>query len=257
VRTIVAYSFVAALSLTACTASGSSTPPPVASPVAAIDSEVPVEAGTGLGGYGDRLRLVTLGDGYTAGTSTPVPGRDSWPAQLVQMMAHSDVRLRPVANLALSGQSSGDVRESQLPQVESLKPDVVTVQVGANDIFSSIELEQYEENMAVILDGLLDFLPPDRIFVITTPDHELTVRGKQRAEQLRDPTEVADFNAVLTEVADERGITVVDIAPVYELVEEDPSLVLDGGPDPTARQYAGWVQVIGQQMRQALVSPVP
>lgn len=205
-----------------------------------------------------------MGDGYTAGTSTLVPGRDSWPAQLVQVMARSDVRLRPVGNLAVSGDSSGDVLGNsgdvlggQLSQVESLQPDIVTVQVGANDIFNGTPLEVYEQNMGDILDGLLEILPKERIFVVTTPDHELTVRGKRRAEQLRVHTRVEDFNAALSEVAGERGISVVDISPVYELVVEDPSLVLGGGPYPSAHQYAGWAQIIGQQVRQALIPASP
>ena len=125
----------------------------------------------------EPLRLVTLGDAYTAGTDTGAPKRDSWPAQLVQAMERGDVRLRLVDNLADSGQTSEYVLDEQLPQVESLHPDVVTVQVGVNDIVARRQFEDYDRNVTRILDELLLILPPERIFVITTPDHTLTERG--------------------------------------------------------------------------------
>ena len=97
---------------------------------------------------------MTLGDAYTAGTDTGAPKRDSWPAQLVQAMERGDVRLRLVDNLADSGQTSQNVLDEQLPQVESLHPDVVTVQVGVNDIVAR-EFEAYRANVTRILDELL------------------------------------------------------------------------------------------------------
>ena len=54
------------------------------------------------------------------------------------------------------------------------------------------------------------------------------------------------------EVAGERGIAVIDIAPVNELVAGDPSLVSSAtGPIRRAKQYAGWVEVIGPHIRRA------
>ena len=126
----------------------------------------------------EPLRLVTLGDAYTAGTDTLAPKRDSWPAQLVQAMERGAIPLRLVGNLAESGQTSEDVIRTQLRQLEALRPDVVTLQVGVNDIMANDwSLDEYRSNLATILDELLAALPPHRIFVITTPDHTLTSWG--------------------------------------------------------------------------------
>jgi lysophospholipase L1-like esterase len=215
--------------------------------------------------YNERLRLVTLGDGYTAGTSTGAPKRDSWPAQLVQVMAHTDTRLQLAGNLALGSRTSEYVLNDQLPQVGPLQPDLVTLQVGANDIitvgaggsFSGARLDEYRDNVSDILDGLLEILPADRIFVITIPDHNLTEKGQKIGPPDPGNDDVSEANAALAEVAGERGVAVVDISPVYELVVNDPSLVLAGGPDPSARQFAGWVQIIGRRIREALSAPQP
>ncbi len=68
---------------------------------------------------------------------------------------------------------------------------------------------------------------------------------------------VAEFNATLEAVAAAHGIVVVDISPVYEAAATDPSLILHGGPWPSARQYAGWVELIGQKMRHSLTVASP
>lgn len=264
VRRFVAWSVVAALSLAACTTAGSGTASP---------TEVVVASGTASAAVGgaaagpsseigtpaevaEPLRLVTLGDAYTAGTDTIAPKRDSWPAQLVQAMERGDVRLRLVDNLADSGKTSQDVLDEQVPQVESLHPDVVTLQVGVNDIIAQ-EFEDYRTNISLILDALLLIVPPGQLFAITTPDHTLTERGGDWGPREAGRAAVDEANAALQAVAQERGITVIDISEVNERVTDDASLVIDDGPYPTAKQYAGWVEAIGPQMRRVLAAREP
>ena len=176
VNRFIAWSLVAALSLAACTGAGSSTPSPQASPPAA--SSVPAEVdpvAADVPGYDKPLRLVTLGDGYTDGSGTSSPGRDSWPSQLVDAMRRGGLDVVWL-NLAEQSHTSDIVVEEQLGQVASLAPDVVTLQVGVNDIISG-DTSFYRQNIELILDELLDILPADRIFAITTPDHTLTDYG--------------------------------------------------------------------------------
>jgi lysophospholipase L1-like esterase len=206
----------------------------------------------------EPLRLVTLGDAYTAGTHTLAPKRDSWPAQLVAAMEQGDVPLRLVDNLADSGQTSEDVIRSQLPQLEALVPDVVTLQVGVNDIIArDIGLDDYRRNVTAIVDQLLVELAPWHIFLITTPDHTLTARGADWGSRESGHADVLASNEILEEVGSERGVTVVDIGPVNRLASQDASLVIGEGPYPSAKQYAGWVEIIGPAMRRVLIGMEP
>jgi lysophospholipase L1-like esterase len=189
---------------------------------------------------------VALGDAYTAGTGTLAPRRDSWPAQLAAAMEHGDVRLRLVDNLADSGQTSEDVLRSQVPQLEALVPDVVTLQVGVNDIIArDISLVDYRTNLNAIVAELLADLPSCRIFLVTTPDHTLTMRGADWGSREAGHADVVAANRILADVAAAHGVEVIDIAPVNALADDDASLVIGDGPYPTAKQYAGWVEVIG------------
>ena len=65
------------------------------------------------------LQYVALGDSYTIGTS--VEETERWPNQLVAAVGSNVLELK--ANLAVTGYTSRDVIEFQLPQLEQLRPD--------------------------------------------------------------------------------------------------------------------------------------
>jgi len=263
VRSLIAWTLVAALFLAACSADGSSKPSPEASLEAVLVTGAEGgEAGRPTITAAERAielkRLVALGDAYTAGFGTAAPRRDSWPSQLAEALKRGDVRLW-VTNLATSGYTSSQVLDEQLGQVAAYEPDVVTLQVGANDILTG-ETEWYRENVSVILDELLLILPPEQIFAITTPDHTLTAWGDAYGPREIGSAAVAELNGTLSDVAGERGIEVIDIGLVNELVATDSSLVVKAVPPvpyPTAKQYAGWVEVIGPHIHGALSADEP
>jgi lysophospholipase L1-like esterase len=204
------------------------------------------------------IRLVTLGDGYTEGTRTAAPRRDSWPAQLAESLERSGMTV-VLRNLAEQGNTSGDLLDDKLDQVPALQPDVVTVQVGVNDIIAH-ETDRYHENISRILDELLTILPAEHIFAITTPDHSLTEWGQRTGAADTEGAAVAEVNATLREVAEARDIAVIDIGQVNQLVASDPGLVVQlDPPEPygTAKQYAGWAELIGLQVHRALAAYEP
>jgi hypothetical protein len=157
-------------------------------------------------------------------------------------------------NLAQEGHPSIQVLEEQLRDLASYEPDIVTLQVGLNDIVSHDD--DYSQNVAAILDELLTFLEPGQIFAVTTPDHTLTEWGRERGSH----EAVEALNASLKAEAEARGITVIDIGPVNERVSLDQSLLAVADPPvpyPTAKQYAGWAELIGPYVYDALIHRRP
>jgi hypothetical protein len=198
---------------------------------------------------------VTLGDSYTFGTGTDAPMRDSWPAQLRATMIQRGGMRVYLRNLAQESSPSGQVLEEQVIEVAGHEPDVVTLQVGVNDIVGD-ETDWYSGNIGAILDELLLILPPERIFAITTPDHKLTEWGQAYGS----PEAVAALNSILYEEASARSIEVIDIGPVNERVALDESLLVQSEPPtpyPTAKQYAGWAEAIGPYLYDALTTAQP
>ena len=115
------------------------------------------------------LRYVALGDSYTIGTSVATAER--FPDQLVAALGPDEPSLALIANLGVNGYTSADLIRDELPALDGLEPEFVTVLIGVNDVVQGVPADRYEANVVTILDALLARLPPDRIVTIAIPDY--------------------------------------------------------------------------------------
>jgi lysophospholipase L1-like esterase len=185
-------------------------------------------------------RYVALGDSYTVGTA--VSSNDSWPSQLVGRL---NGRLELVANLGVNGYSTDDLIAAELPALDDLDPEFVTVQIGVNDVVRGVPQVTYAANVELILDELLERLTPARILAVATPDYTLTPAGSSFGDPAQQSAEIARFNDVLRIAAEARGIAfVADIYEISRRVASDPALVSGDGLHPSGAQYALWVDAI-------------
>jgi acyl-CoA thioesterase I len=196
---------------------------------------------------GARVRYVALGDSYTIGTS--VEAAERWPNQLVERIA--DLEL--VGNPAVNGYTSADLIADELPRLDTLDPELVSVLIGVNDVVQGVTDSQYATNVAVILDDLLGRLPEERIVCVATPDYTRTPRGGDYGDPAEQSDGIVRFNAILREACEQRGITFVpDIFEISQEVTGDPSLVASDGLHPSAAQYGRWVDAIEPVVRSLL-----
>lgn len=195
----------------------------------------------------DRVRYVALGDSYTIGTA--VPEADRWPNQLV---ARID-QLELVGNPAVNGFTSADVIATELPQLDHLRPELVTLLIGVNDVVQGVPDSAYAGNVAVILEELLTRLPPERVVCVATPDYTRTPRGADYGDPARQSAAIRRVNAILGEACESRGIAFVpETFDISQAAAEDPSLVADDGLHPSGEQYRRWVDVMEPVMRRLL-----
>lgn len=206
------------------------------------------------GGSGAALRYVALGDSYTIGTS--VGAADRWPERLVAALETGPTagapRLAPVTNLGVNGWTSGNVVQGQLPKLDALRPEFVSLLIGVNDVVQGVPESQYRANLGTIFDDLRSRLPADRILVVTTPDYTVTPAGADYGDPTTQRAGIARDNAILTELAGQRGIAVVDIFDISERAATDRSLVASDGLHPSGGQYALWVERIAPVVRHLL-----
>jgi lysophospholipase L1-like esterase len=194
----------------------------------------------------EALRYVALGDSFTFGDG--VRQMDRWPNQLVRIL-RPELDLDLVANLAARTVASKQLIEQQLPKLQQLEPDFVSVQVGGNDAYFAYPPDDYAANMRTILDEVLAVVPAERVVVVTTPDFTLTeVEGAADEAEARS-ARVAQLNEIVTQVAADRGVATVDISPVADRVTSDPTLVASDGSHPSAKQYAGWADLVAPTVR--------
>lgn len=195
------------------------------------------------------IDYVALGDSYTIGTSVRNDAR--WPNQLVRAL-RPQVRLRLLENLGVNGSTSADVISEQLPELDGLGPDLVSILIGVNDVVQGIAVETYRENVRVILDDLHGRLPVGRILVVSTPDYTLTSAGSEYPDPEGQSARIREVNDILRTEAEVRGLTFVDITPVANEVPSDSSLVARDGLHPSYKQYSGWVELIAPAVREML-----
>lgn len=98
----------------------------------AADREVLVTVGEA--GFAARTFLA-LGDSFSEGVGDPGPGGGwrGWADRAAERMADSSPGLR-YANLAIRGKVLRQVIEDQVPAAEAMRPDLVSLAVGGNDL---------------------------------------------------------------------------------------------------------------------------
>ncbi|MEO6207114.1 MAG: SGNH/GDSL hydrolase family protein, partial [Candidatus Limnocylindrales bacterium] len=153
----------------------------------------------GPGSPGSGLRYVALGDSYTIGTS--VGGRERFPDQLVAALGTEPPVLDLVANLGVNGYTSADLIADELPALEGLDPEFVTVLIGVNDVVQGVPGDRYETNVVTILDALLARLPPERIITIAIPDYTVTPAGADFGDPTAQSNGIRANNAIMERLA--------------------------------------------------------
>jgi lysophospholipase L1-like esterase len=187
---------------------------------------------------GRPLRYVALGDSYTIGTS--VGEAERWPNQLVGRQP----ALALLANLGVNGYTSADVIREELPELDALRPQVLTLLIGVNDVVQGVPPETYRRNVERILDDLVRRVGAGHVLVVTTPDYTVTPAGGDYGDPARQAAGIRANNAIETAAAEARGVRVVDIYEISLGAAVDRGLVAGDGLHPSGRQYGLWVDAI-------------
>ena len=188
------------------------------------------------------MRYVALGDSYTIGTS--VPAADRWPDRLVVALGPNEPTLELVANLGVNGYTSADLIRDELPALDDLRPEFVSVLIGVNDVVQGVRPDGYTANVVRILETLLARLVPTRIVAVATPDYTVTPAGGDYGDPRQQRERIVAANSTLAQAAIARGIAFVDIFDLSLRAAGDRSLVADDGLHPSGAQYGLWVERI-------------
>jgi lysophospholipase L1-like esterase len=188
------------------------------------------------------LRYVALGDSYTIGTS--VPAEDRWPDRLVAALAVGEPTLALVANLAVNGSTTADVIREQVPELDALRPEFVSLLIGVNDVVRGVSLATYDVRAATILDDLLRTVPADRIVTVAIPDYTVTPAGADYGDPAQRHDAIVAANAAMARRSADRGIAWVDTFDLSLRASSDRRLVASDGLHPSGAQYALWVDRI-------------
>ena len=159
-------------------------------------------------GEAEPLRLVTLGDGYTAGTDTATARRDSWPAQLAAAM---DARRPAPAPRGQPGRERSHQRGRRArpaaPGGGARRRTWSRSRSGSTTSSPGTSASRTTASTwPASLTRCSTMLPPDRIFLITTPDHTLTRARRRLRLRARPAARTSpEANAILADAGSRAG----------------------------------------------------
>ena len=129
--------------------------------------------------------------------------------------------------------------------VELLKPDLVTILIGVNDLVQRRPAEHYRASLVTIYDhvGALG-LPPGRAVATSIPDWSVVPAARNYGDVTRIRFLTEAFNYIAHEEADSRGFKWIDITAVSLSGLGSAGWIASDDLHPGDSQYAAWAEVI-------------
>lgn len=186
-------------------------------------------------------RYLALGDSFTIGTgATPA---QSFPAVLVARWKAAG-RTVALSDPAVNGYTTDDLISRELPLATTVKPTLVTVLIGANDIVRGWTAERYRGQLQRIYAGLAAAgVPGGAIVALPQPDWSISPAAAPfgRPAELRAAIET--FNGIAKEEVERAGGRYIDLFPLMRR-QVDAAMLAPDGLHPSAAAYAEWAAAL-------------
>ena len=191
----------------------------------------------------EKIRYAVIGDSYSCGEGAKPS--ESWPSLLTQNLKTQGVEIELVSNPSVTGWTTKDAIDKELPKFVNSNPNFASVLIGVNDWVQGVDDLTFRNRFSFLLDQMLIVLPnKKRLLVVTIPDFGVTPTGHKYARGRNIHEGIMQFNKIVSEEAHKRGLQVVDIFPLSKKMGEDKSLVAKDGLHPSAKAYAEWEKLI-------------
>ena len=196
------------------------------------------------------LTYVVLGDSTAAGVGGTYASGIAVSTTRALQQRHEVT----MTNLGVSGARMRDVREKQLPAAEQLRPDVVLLSAGANDVTHLTGVHSMRNDLRELVARLKASNPKVKIVITGSPDMGSPPRiprllrgiASQRTKQV---------NRMFEAEAAALGLTFAPIARITgPMFRRDPSLFAADRFHPNDRGYATWIPVLDEALARATAS---
>lgn len=190
-----------------------------------------------------KVKFLPLGDSYTI--CEGAQWKESWPYLLTENVKKAGIDIELLGNPSVTGYTTDQLIEEELPLFDQLKPNFVTLLIGVNDYVRGRTKKEFSLKLRKILDHVQEHLPDkSKVILITIPDYSVTPGGAQYAQGRDVNKGIAEFNDMIRSEADERQLPLVDIFPSTLKMKDNPSLIASDGLHPSAKEYANWEVMI-------------
>jgi len=195
------------------------------------------------------LSYLALGDSYTIGTGASADA-NNYPSILAKRLADATGTNVEVSNPAVNGFTTVDLIQNELGYVDTLKPHLVSILIGVNDLVQGRTPGDYRKSLSTIYGtvGALE-LDPGRVVAISIPDWSAVPAATTfgNPQGIKSLTET--FNEIARSEADKRKFMWIDIGPVSTSQLGSPGWISSDQLHPGDPQYAAWADVIWEAVR--------
>ena len=197
------------------------------------------------------IRFLALGDSYTIGTGASDESH-GWPALLAARLTDHSGRKVELTNPAANGFTTQDLIEKELPLLARVKPHLVTILIGVNDMVRGRSAVEYRASLESIYDEIVRQRAPDaRVAAVSIPNWSVV----PAVRDFGDPGDIGlltdAFNDVAQQESEIRGFSWVDITAASVSGLGSAGWIAPDGLHPGDRQYAAWAAVIWFHVRQS------
>jgi acyl-CoA thioesterase-1 len=194
------------------------------------------------------LTYVVMGD------STAVGQGGDYEKGIALSTAHllAERHLVTFQNVSISGARLRDVQRQQVPRAIALKPDVVLVSVGANDVTHLTSLHTVQVTINTIIDSLRTANPNVKIVLTGAPQMGSVPRFPEPVASIA-RARTNSVNSEFEKMAAEKHVT-------FGYIARDTGPIFDGHPElfaadkfhPTTAGYQVWIPVLNGALTTAL-----
>jgi lysophospholipase L1-like esterase len=197
------------------------------------------------------VRYLALGDSYTIGTGASAKARN-YPSILAARLTKAIGRKVGLTNPAVNGFTTLDLIANELGYVDRLKPQLISVLIGVNDIVQGRTAEQYRTALVHIYDAVAALgLAPGRVVAISIPNWSEVPAARNFGDKaaLRRLTDT--FNSIAQRESETRGFTWIDITAVSTSTMGSPGWISADQLHPGDAQYIAWAEVIWKAVQES------
>jgi len=185
------------------------------------------------------LRYLALGDSYTIGTGASSQ-EHAWPSIIAARLSAE------LTNPAVNGYTTLDLIRDELPVLEPVNPDLVSVLIGVNDLVQGRAPDQYRTSLRQIYDAI----GGRKVFTVSIPTWSYVPAaadfgGADRVDRL-----TGIFNEVAREESEARGHRWIDIGPASVSGIGTRGWIAADRLHPGDAQYEIWANTIWEVVRQ-------
>jgi lysophospholipase L1-like esterase len=195
-------------------------------------------------------RYLALGDSYTIGTGASNPSY-SWPAIIAERLKKLTGRDVQLTNPAVSGFTTQDVIDKELHLIKELRPDLVTILIGVNDLVTNRGADEYRSTLVRIYDEIASLeLPFGHAVAISIPNWSVVPAALEYGEPALIKATTNSFNTAARQEAEERRFTWVDITVVSTAGLGSKGWIASDNLHPADAQYAAWANAIWERVKE-------